>query len=207
MIIPKLKKIDIALKPSRIEALTDGVFAIAMTLLVLNFDIQEPAERLSTLSLSAELLNLWPHFLHYVISFIILSSFWLSHHYHFHFIKHVDRNLIYLNIFKLMFICFIPFSTSLVGDFPLSLTAALIFEVNMLIAGLLSYWQWGYATKNHRLVEKDLEEHIIAISKQTDLVIPAISAVAIVFSIFLPHWGTRLYILIPLILLFFRKNA
>ena len=87
------------LKPNRIEALSDGIFAIAMTILVLSFEVilKHPSD-LSERYLLDSMDELWPDFLHYAESFIILGVFWYQHHRQFHYIKKVDSILIFINI-------------------------------------------------------------------------------------------------------------
>jgi hypothetical protein len=84
------------LSKTRIEALTDGIFAIAMTLMV--FDIKVPAvAQMNQLNLRHELIQLWPRFLAYVISFVMLGVYWVGHHNQYHYIRSTDRPLLWIN--------------------------------------------------------------------------------------------------------------
>src|SRR5215469_4861142 len=95
---------------SRLEAFSDGVFAIVITLLIL--DIHAP----STASLSVhDLRPLLPHIATFVLSFIIVGVYWVAHHHMLHFIRQVDRNLLWLNLLLLLCVVFIPFPASLLG--------------------------------------------------------------------------------------------
>jgi uncharacterized membrane protein len=105
------------LSKTRIEALTDGIFAIAMTLMV--FDIKLPVGPQTTpWSLRSELIGLWPRFLAYAISFIMLGVYWVGHHNQYHYIRRTDRGFLWINIFFLMGVSLIPFSTGLLGQYP-----------------------------------------------------------------------------------------
>src|SRR5215470_5668536 len=95
------------LTKSRIEALSDGIFAVAMTLLVL--DIKPPAVMQAT-ALPRELLALWPRCLSYVVSFLMLGIYWVGQHNQFHLIRWADRTLLWINVVFLMAISFVPFS-------------------------------------------------------------------------------------------------
>ena len=150
------------LKTNRVEALTDGIFAIAMTILVLSFEtiLKHPSE-LSEKYLTTTLVNLWPDFLHYAQSFVILGTFWYQHHRQYHYIKRADMVLIFLNIIGLMFIGLIPFSTVVVSDFGNVHSAALVFEINLLIAGFVFFIHWIYASSKHRLLDAELDPRII----------------------------------------------
>ena len=189
----------------RVQQLTDGVFAIAMTLLVLSITIEKPAAGLIKDMLPGKLMDLWPDLLHYFQSFIILASFWMKHHQQYHLIKHTDRPMTWLNILALAFICLIPFSTTLVGDYGDQLVAVIVFEANMLIAGLIFYWQWAYATRKHHLIDKNLDVRVIRAYKFDNLVIPTISVIAIIISLYSPRTGTLPFIITPFFFLFSRK--
>jgi uncharacterized membrane protein len=182
----------------RIEALTDGVFAIAMTLLVLSIDVP----RFPAASAGQELprylrYQLWPELNQYVLAFITLAAFWIGHHQQYHHIRQANSALLWLNILTLLLVALIPFSTAVAGDYPDVRIAVQIFELNLLLVGLAYYWHWSYATHNHRLVDPKLDPAHIAKTKKAMLVIPALSVVALGLSYISPAWSTSLYFLIP----------
>ncbi len=103
---------------TRIEALSDGVFAIAMTLMIFYIKVpQVPSERV-TAELTRRLLDLWPQFLVYVISFVMLGVYWVGHHNQYRHIRRTNRILLWINNALLLSVTLIPFSTSLVGVTP-----------------------------------------------------------------------------------------
>ncbi|MFC1480122.1 TMEM175 family protein [Candidatus Omnitrophota bacterium] len=195
------------LKPNRIEALSDGIFAIAMTILVLSFEtiFRQPMEMDEKYIINT-LAGLWPDFIHYVQSFVILGVFWYQHHRQFHYIKRVNAELVFFNIIGLMFIALIPFSTVLVSDYGNTRPAALVFELNLLIAGLVFFMHWLYASHKHRLLDDDLGNEIIRFYAKRNLVIPAVSLCGIVLSLFSPRIGTILYFSVPFILFLWRRK-
>jgi uncharacterized membrane protein len=201
-----VKRLKLELSTSRIEALTDGVFAIAMTLLVLNFEVPNPLEGKGVFELHHTLRQLWPNFLHYVMSFLLLSLFWIKNHQQYHFIKRSDQRLLWLNLTSLLFICLIPFTTSLVSDYGDMPIAAIIFELNLFAAGAAFYFQWHYATRDRQLVDPNLDARVIMIYRLSSLVTPLVSVAAIVVSIFHPRVGTGLYFLIPFILIYIKRG-
>jgi len=87
---------------NRLEAFSDGVFAIAITLLVLEIKVPPP-----NTALGAELLNLWPSYLAYVVSFLVIGAIWINHHAMFKHIVRVDGMLLLLNVLHLMLIAFL----------------------------------------------------------------------------------------------------
>lgn len=186
--------------PKRIESLTDGVFAIAMTLLVLNLTVphitqQHALHELPAL-LSAQANDLFSYFL----SFFLLAVFWIIHHRQFHFIERTDGRHLWLNIFILMFIALIPFTTSLVGLYPSLGYTNLCFSGNMLVLGCLFFLNWYHATHQHKLVNSSMTAEHIRSSRARNLVIPAVSIAAMLFTLVSPDWSTSLYIAVPLIM-------
>jgi len=181
----------------RIETLADGIFAIAMTLLVLTIQIPKITSERVAVELPRYIYRLWPQLTQYVIAFITLASFWMGHHVQFKYIRRSTSTLLWLNIYALMLAALIPFTTEIMGDYGQVPIAARLFEVNLLLAGLAFYWQWHYASHNHRLISPDLDPLIIKTIRQSTLIIPALSLIALVISIFAPSWSTTVYILIP----------
>ncbi len=193
-------KPGLTLTTGRIEALTDGIFAFAMTLLVLSLSLPDALPGLANLKLQDVLVGQAHKFYNYALSFVLLAVFWIAHHQQFHWIKRTDYRLLWINIFLLMFVALMPFSTDVVGDFGGQTTAEILFAGNMLILGLLFLVNWVYATRNHRLVDADLGTEVIARGIKRNLVTPAISVIVIVLSFFIPHWSSWLYLLIPIVL-------
>lgn len=195
------------LKTNRIEGLSDGIFAIAMTILILTFEtvFQQPSIHANESSFIKALSGLWPDLLHYVQSFIILGTFWYQHHRQFHYIKSVDAPLLFINIIGLMFIGLIPFTTVIVSDYGDFRVAALVFELNLLLAGVIFFLHWVFATHKHYLIDKDLDISIIRYYRKRNLIIPVISLAALLVSIAAPRAGTLLFFLVPVILLVWKR--
>ncbi len=190
-------KADLGLTTRRLEALVDGIFAIAMTLLVLSIDVPKiPADRVS-MEFARYVRALWPELSQYILAFITLAAFWMGHHSRYRYIKRADAGLLWINILALMFVALIPFTTELVGDYGEVALAARLFEVNMLLAGLAFCWQWIYATRYHRLVEDGLSVEIIKEGREKDLFIPILSIAALIISFFSPSWSSSVYFLVP----------
>ena len=108
-----------ALPLNRIEALSDGMFAIIMTLLVIEIkppEVHDAAQVAEALRHS--LVALLPKIVAYAISFLTLAIFWVSHHQHFHALQHADRGVLWLNNLLLLFLAFVPFPTAVLGEYP-----------------------------------------------------------------------------------------
>jgi uncharacterized membrane protein len=182
----------------RIETLTDGIFAIVMTILVLEFTIPHIPQPQVYTELPKHLLELWPVFLSYVTSFIILGFFWMGHNKQFHYIKRVNGTLLWISIFYLMFIALIPFSTTIIGEYGDQQISVLIYGVNLTIASSLNYILWRYATINHRLVESDLDPIYIRLVARRYLIVIFMLMIAIVVSFENINASLLLYISTPL---------
>ena len=184
----------------RIESLTDGIFAFGMTLLVLGVGYPVSVQAFASMPVSRILLSSVPYFVLYMVSFLILAAFWVSHHAQFHHIRYVDRSLLWLNIITLMFVAFIPFTSSLAGFFYGSLLAAAVFESHLLVVGLLFHLQWRYATGNHRLVDPALDGWIIRRIWWATLVIPVFSLAGLFLTALRIHESVFIYFLVPVVL-------
>jgi uncharacterized membrane protein len=156
MVLEQLKTRIIA--PHRIVALTDGVYAIVMTILVLELSVPIVMDTAVNKELSHGLLEMWSEFLIYGLSFFVLGVFWLMHHFIFDSIKQYDPALSWINIFFLMCTGLIPFSTALFGAYGAERITALIYGINIFF-GFLGLWGlWLYATVGNRLVNSDVDQ-------------------------------------------------
>lgn len=191
----------------RIETLADGIFAIAMTLLVLGLDLPQQAKEFTDLQIYQFLRGEFQDFFNYALSFFLLASLWILHHRQFNFIRKTDAVHLWINIVVLMFIALVPFSTSLVGDFYHNGAAEFFFAFNMFCVGALFRWNWTYATKNHRLVRHGLSKRYIEQGYRKSLVFPIVSFMAMVMALTYPKLASYMFLLIPgfLLLPYFRK--
>lgn len=144
----------------RILALSDGVFAIAMTVLV--FSLRVPLDSPTEEGTAERILGqLSPRVVGFVISFALLGMFWMQHHRRFRWIRRYDDVLLWLNLVWLFFIVVIPFSTELVSQFEDDGTAAFVYSMSLTCTALASSALWWYASAGHRLVDADLPKTIV----------------------------------------------
>jgi uncharacterized membrane protein len=125
------------LRLTRIEAFSDGVFAIVVTLLVLELKIPALQDHHSVSELGQQLFELLPKFLSWLISFIIVCKFWLNHHHILGLARHADYGMVWLNSIFLMFQSFIPFPTALMGEYAANPLAVSAFGAVMALNTLL----------------------------------------------------------------------
>ncbi len=164
----------------RLLALTDGVFAFAITLLIVNVAL--PAGTLQA-DLQAALRHLWPKYMAFVISFIVIGLYWSIHVRQFRVITKYNSQLMWLNLLFLLFIVIIPFSTSVLSDFHGQLPV-IIYAANMACAGFAATGTWLYATRNHRLVAENLSGIFIKRGIISRLVPPIIFLLSIGVAFF-----------------------
>jgi uncharacterized membrane protein len=154
-----------------------------MTLLVLEIAVpQLTHSEVAAGELPKRLLELWPLIMSYAMSFIILGFFWIYHHILFHYIKRADRVFVWLTVFYLMFVAFIPFSTALLGEYHDQQISVVIYGINIAIAAFWTYVQWWYATKDHHLVDSDLDPTLITIISRSSLIGPIFYLIAVTLS-------------------------
>src|SRR5256885_10953866 len=153
---------------NRLEAFSDGVFAVAITLLVLN--IRTPDILLDDARLWHELLNQWPKLAAYVTSFATIGIMWLNHHRLFVHIKRINTVLVLLNLSLLLFIVFVPVPTALLAEYvelPDQHAAAIIYSGTFVLMACCFNLLWRYASYHNRLLGKDVDTRAVAsISRQ-----------------------------------------
>ena len=187
----------------RFETITDGVFAIMMTILVFNISVPElilfTEGEYATERLSNRFVDLWPDIIAYIISFTTLGVYWATHHRIFRWVLYVDQPLIWINILFLMIIGFVPFSTTLLTQYLDQQAPIFVYSFNAILAGVIVYALYFYVKRNPELVDKTIP---ILIGRRTGrrIVVTTLTyLVAILFSfIQLPaSWFLLLLVLIP----------
>ncbi|HVS84161.1 MAG TPA: TMEM175 family protein [Gaiellaceae bacterium] len=155
----------------RLEAFSDGVFAIAATLLVLEFSIGTH-ER----DLGSALLHLWPAYLAYATSFVTIGIIWINHHYGVETLERADRTLMFLNLLLLMTVAFMPFPTRLVAEYlqkPGEQTAVYAYDATFVLMAIVYNVWWRYARGRRRLVAEHVPDSALrAIDRAFDPGVP-----------------------------------
>jgi uncharacterized membrane protein len=120
----------------RVEALTDGIFAVAMTLLVIELKVPDPATVVVERDLMVGIVALVPTFVSWVISFFVLAIFWFAHHRQFHYVRVVDAGLLWRSILHLSFVSLMPFSSALAGEYGKLPFAQVVYSGNMILLAI-----------------------------------------------------------------------
>ncbi len=190
---------DNVLGTTRIEALSDGIFAIVMTLLVLEIHVPELGQITSSTALIQALIALAPKFLSYCISVVILGLFWIGHHLQFYYIKHSNRTFLWINILFFASISLIPFSAALLGNYPHEQISVIIYGINLIISGILLVALWVYANNGHRLVHDDIDHQLVRSAFIYMMMGPIAYACCIAISFWSVTATLYVYALIPIL--------
>ncbi|HXN63374.1 MAG TPA: TMEM175 family protein [Acidimicrobiales bacterium] len=180
------------MSPSRLETFSDGVFAIAATLLIL--DVHTGAGHLG-----ADLRHIWPSYAAYAVSFLTIGIIWINHHTVFAQIHHVDRLFLLINVAFLMTVAFIPFPTSLIasqlrgGDLE---PAALTYGATLTITAIFFNILWFYASSGDRLLRKDADPRVVSGISRSFRPGPFIYLIATLCALFSPIASVILFGLI-----------
>ena len=183
----------------RLETLIDGIFAIAMTLLVFNIKLPERPDISGGAELAAALAAVVPHFTAFAQSFLLLGLFWFLNHRQMRAIRDADGSFMWLNLFWLMAVVLVPFSTSLNGEYGRYREGAAFFHLNLLLTGLLSCAIWHYADRRG-LIHESLTVAAIRAGKRRGVLFPLAALLALAASLWSPSWSNLCYFLIPAVL-------
>jgi uncharacterized membrane protein len=176
----------LTLSKSRIEALSDGVFSIAMTLLVLKLDVPEVMHHSSNEAMLGQLLAMTPAFMTYVVTFLVAGGFWYLH-LTFHFIRHATPVFVWMNLVFLMLVALLPFSAGLMAHLLVHPVSQLFYFGNHLAIALLLNLQWHYAKWKGLNGDGDAaEESYLTLRAGATMVM---FAACLVVSMIFPMWS------------------
>lgn len=196
---------------SRLETLCDGVWAIALTLLVLDLRVPPSETAAAAGGLTVALLRLWPSYLGYGISFLILGIMWANHHSLFKLVARTDETFVYLNLLLLLFVAVQPFPTALVAEYlrvPAERSTAVIVYGAVMTATAVAYNAvWWHASRGHRLLRADVLPAAVKLRTRRFLAGPIfylaatviayfnaatalaiVGGLAVLYMIPIPHW-------------------
>jgi len=185
----------------RVETLIDGIYAIAMTLLVLTIDVPTVPQGVAPdAALPALILGLDDQVLACAIAFLVLTGFWRAHEEIFQHLSRINRTFLNLNLIVLLCTVFVPFTTSLVADYSSSRLAVDLFALNLGVIGLLFAGQWIYISRSPELLHAPLQDGVLRRGLLRSLSTTIAAVAAMLIAVTMPisaNWG---YLLIPLIL-------
>jgi uncharacterized membrane protein len=160
----------------RIAALSDGLFAIAMTLIVLEIHVPPESTIHNDAELGRALVALAPRLLMYLMSFVTLGIFWVGQQTQLNHLAKADRDLAWIHLAFLACVALMPFSTELLAEFISYRAAMLVYWLNILLLGLTIYWSWGHA-QHAGLIKDDAPKGLSAAIERRIVIAQALYAV------------------------------
>jgi uncharacterized membrane protein len=187
----------------RMMALSDGVFAIAITLLVLDLTIPEISSQQIDVLLLPSLVEIYPKMIGFSLSFFIIAYYWLSYHRIFSFIRDIDRHLILLNVFFLFFIAFMPFPTLLLGLYGSHVSVVIFYAAVIATSSFFLCLIWHHSAHSNGLLNQPLDANFIQYLSVRSMIPVGVFLASIGIALASPFaamisWGS-LAILFPLV--------
>ncbi len=181
---------------NRFEAFSDGVFAIAVTLLVIEIKAPDLSHTTSSEAV-AKLLQVLPHVLSYATSFIVIGVVWINHHALFHFLKRVDRTTLVINLLLLMCVAFIPYPTALIGEYGSSLPVVVFYGLSLAVTGFAYNALWFHVVSRYVKTDKLIPQKIVQKATIWTISYPISYLVAASLAFISINLSIVLYVLIP----------
>ena len=193
-------KHKLSLSSVRLEALGDGIFAVAMTILVI--DLKWPTlEDTSADAFIKGFREILPELLCYIISFVVLGIMWFGHRMIFEYIGKINRYFIFLGVLFYMMVCLVPLSTKFLAENNLQWATLLVYGLNLSLCNLCLYAQWTYGIKHKGLLERELPAEVKKEARFLFLISPAVYTIAIILSIWAPLISIIIFIATPILYL------
>jgi uncharacterized membrane protein len=201
-----------AFQLERLILFSDAVFAIAITLLVIEIKVPElHGEEATELALLHELVQLIPKFIGFFVSFSLIGLYWTRHHFLFGFLKDFDTRLIVLNLVYLLSIVLMPFSTGIFGEYSTPHTMQLktpliIYVANVCFTGFMLYQLWRHVGDPRRRLAAGLDPEVVQSAKRRAVMISAIFAAVIPVAFVNAYAARYVPLLLPIVLRLTRRR-
>lgn len=188
---------------TRVEAFSDGIFAIIITLLVLEIKVPHIGEANSAEELLKALSGLLPKIIGWIISFFTIAVIWVNHHKIFKQIKQLDNGIFWWNAFLLLWCTFIPFPTAVLGDYPDNQTSVILYGVVMALMALSFTLMRYYAIRNKDILDESVNIRVFKKGTQFSLLFgPIMYLIGVGVGFIHPYLAFAVYLGIPLYFIF-----
>lgn len=186
---------------------SDAVFAIAITLLIIEIKVPEIIRPVTEQKLADALATAFPKFIGFIVSFFIIGLYWTIHHSIFGYLIRYTHRLLWLNLLFLFWIVLMPFSTSFFSEYFIELkkTPVIVYTINISCLGLMNYFLWRYITNPKLQLTQKLPEHLRAYRSFRAIIIPVIFIFMLIWYLFSPEYAIFIPPVIPLIMYLISK--
>ncbi|MBS1552091.1 MAG: DUF1211 domain-containing protein [Bacteroidetes bacterium] len=181
---------------NRMDAFSDGVFAIVVTLLVLELRVPVLPENFSTQDVLRELLHLSPKFISFAMSFVIVAIFWVNHHQFFHSLEKTDRAMLWYNNLLLFWLSFVPFPTAFIGEHPVSMIPVMLYGAVLFFASVSFNLMLRHAVKSN-LFQHTISDKVLRQSVKRGKIGPVIYFVSIISAFISVYISLAIFLLVP----------
>lgn len=183
---------------TRIEAFSDGVFAIVVTLLVLEIRVPHLPENFTTKDVISELIHLLPKFISFALSFAVIAIYWANHHQLFHSIEKTDGALLWYNNLLLFWLSFVPFPTAFIGEYPMNPVPVMLYGFVLFATGVSFNLLLRHAI-NAGLFLPTISKEVIEQSRKKGFIGPVIYFISIVCTLISVYISLAIFILVPIL--------
>jgi uncharacterized membrane protein len=198
---------DGTISTNRIEAFSDGVFAIVITLLVLELRVPHVEHGRDFNELAKAVWMLAPKFLSFLLSFLFAAIFWVTHHQLFHQLRHSTRSLLWLNNLFLLFLTFLPFPTAMLGEYPENKFAVMFFGLEMIFSiGAFLLLRW-YASFKAKLLQSAASEAESRKALTAGIAAVGLYVLAVIICFFNTTAAIGVYVLTPFLYLLTQRKT
>ena len=192
----------------RMILFSDAVFAIAITLLVIEIKVPEIPRHSVTAELLAETMNeMIPKFIGFIISFFIIGLYWTIHHKLFGFVKDYNQRLLWLNLIFLLAVVLMPFSTGFYSVYLFSHVKlpVILYVCNICFLGLMNFILWKYISSNKHNLSENLSKEAAKYFSIRAIMVPVSFIIIAIIYLFAPNYAIYLPMLVPLVMIMIRK--
>jgi uncharacterized membrane protein len=185
----------------RLEALGDGIFSVAMTILVIELNLPEKIKGNSWGDFIQSLHGTWNGLLCYVISFVVLGIMWFGHRMMFEYIGKTNRHFIFLGVLFYLVVCLVPFSTRILAANTLKWYAIIVYGANLSLCNLTLYFQWLYGIRRPSMLHREIPAEVKREASILFLLSPIVYSIAAIISPFFPKISIAIFIITPVVYL------
>ncbi len=179
----------------RLEALCDGILAVAMTLLVLDIKLEAKDSITTDAHLLQHLLDVERTLTVYFISFIVLGMYWVAHALQFHYVQRVDKGMIWINLAFMLLVTLVPFTTNVMITYDALRLPVIIYGINQLLLAMILLVNINYLARHRRLAEPELDATLVRFIHGRLLLLATIPALSILVALVSPRAALYVYAL------------